>query len=265
MRFVGLPLVADALCRHEDSVYLRRSQIFDSCRRTAFGKLVQGEEHAEIVCINIDKLAISKLGPQWRGISRLDSNSNKVRATLQGLIGNRVKEDSKFPFVLEDWKFLVDEFEWVILGEGLKSEEQYQRVERYGRGGRRLGSAQRKGVWTIWNMFLSELRATRSCLPAQQVGFALENAEPEFDYVFIDEAQDLKPAAIRFCLGLAKDPKNVFLTADVNQTIYGSGIAWKKISMLWIFVGVRKFFVETIGRVKRFGKLLALLQSLSKA
>ena len=59
---------------------------------------------------------------------------------------------------------------------------------------------------------------------------ALENVEGEFDYVFIDEAQDLKPAAIKLCLGLAKDPKNVFLTADTNQTIYGTGIKWSKMS-----------------------------------
>ena len=57
---------------------------------------------------------------------------------------------------------------------------------------------------------------------------ATKSAHAIYDYVFIDEAQDLLPAAIRMCMGLAKDKRNVFLTADRNQSIYNAGFSWRQ-------------------------------------
>jgi superfamily I DNA/RNA helicase len=36
--------------------------------------------------------------------------------------------------------------------------------------------------------------------------------------------------AVRFCINLCKSPGNVFLTADTNQSIYGSGMSWSRIA-----------------------------------
>jgi superfamily I DNA/RNA helicase len=66
---------------------------------------------------------------------------------------------------------------------------------------------------------------------------AAQHVRPEYDYVFIDEAQDLKPVAIQFCIGLCKKPRNVFLTADTNQSIWGNGMSWTKVSSQLNFKG----------------------------
>src|SRR2546421_10510230 len=47
-----------------------------------------------------------------------------------------------------------------------------------------------------------------------------------YDAVVIDEAQDLDPSALRLLVQLCKQPNRVFITADANQSIYGSGFNW---------------------------------------
>ena len=47
-----------------------------------------------------------------------------------------------------------------------------------------------------------------------------------FDYVFVDEVQDLKPVGLRLCAALCRNESNLYLTADMNQKLYGRGISW---------------------------------------
>ncbi|MEO6887742.1 MAG: 3'-5' exonuclease, partial [Ktedonobacteraceae bacterium] len=47
-----------------------------------------------------------------------------------------------------------------------------------------------------------------------------------YDAVVIDEAQDLDPSALRMLIALCKAPNRLFVTADANQAIYGSGFTW---------------------------------------
>ena len=49
----------------------------------------------------------------------------------------------------------------------------------------------------------------------------------DYDYVFIDEAQDLTPVQLRLCSKLVKNG-NIFLTADSNQSIYGRSFSYSK-------------------------------------
>jgi superfamily I DNA/RNA helicase/mRNA-degrading endonuclease RelE of RelBE toxin-antitoxin system len=183
----------------------------------------------ELVTINVDALAREHAPESWQKLRYLKDKSDVEEQLVRQAIGASRREEKGFSFTLDDIRFLLDEIDWVILGENLTSEGQYLQADRAGRG-RRLGKVQRHYVWLFWQKFLQELRENRRYMLTQRMLGALANIEPEFDYVFIDEAQDLKPAAIKLCLGLAKDPRNVFLTADTNQTIYGAGIAWSKMS-----------------------------------
>ena len=46
----------------------------------------------------------------------------------------------------------------------------------------------------------------------------------KYDAVIVDEAQDLDPSLLWILASLAKAPNRVFLTADADQSIYGSGL-----------------------------------------
>ena len=183
----------------------------------------------DLVVINVDGLARAHAPKAWKNLSYLKTKSPIETELIIKAIDASRQQENDFPFTIDDTRFLMDEIDWVILGDNLTREEQYHQADRTGRG-RRLGKAQRHFVWLFWHNFENQLRENKRFMLTQRMLGALENVEAEFDYVFIDEAQDLKPAAIKLCLGLAKDPRNVFVTADTNQTIYGSGIKWSKMS-----------------------------------
>ena len=132
-------------------------------------------------------------------------------------------------FTEEDSGFLLEEIEDCITGENFNEVTDYIEHARIGRG-RALNGNQRKAVWEIYLKFNQALNENNKCLYTQEFQAALQRANGEYDFVFIDEAQDLKPVAIRLCAKLAKDPSHIFLTADSNQSIYFSGFSWKKIS-----------------------------------
>ncbi|GER90551.1 hypothetical protein KDW_47130 [Dictyobacter vulcani] len=51
----------------------------------------------------------------------------------------------------------------------------------------------------------------------------------QYDAVVIDEAQDLDPSALRMLIALCKAPNRLFITADANQSIYGSSFSWSDV------------------------------------
>jgi superfamily I DNA/RNA helicase len=129
--------------------------------------------------------------------------------------------------------FIEEEIEWIILGNNLKTVEDYKKAKRAGRG-RRLGSSQREELWVVYESYRSQLRSQRYTTHDIVVCEAYDKVrtlphDKKYDFVFIDEAQDFKPVGLRLCIALCKDPKNVYLTADINQGIYGHDISWTSI------------------------------------
>lgn len=50
--------------------------------------------------------------------------------------------------------------------------------------------------------------------------------QSRWDYILIDEAQDLTPTALSLCVALCQTPQGLFLTADANQSLYNKGFSW---------------------------------------
>lgn len=134
-----------------------------------------------------------------------------------------------FSFTQEDVYFLSEEIDWVLVGQGINSYKDYQYFDRTGRG-RPLGKHQRRDLWQLYEVMQDLMRRDRVCLYSERLKIAAENVFPQYDYVFIDEAQDLKAVAIRFLMGLCNNPKNIFITADINQSIWGNGFSWVKMA-----------------------------------
>ena len=133
-----------------------------------------------------------------------------------------------FSWTEDDSGFLFDEMNLVIVGRGITSQDEYLSIKRVGRG-RKMGQRQRRHVWDFACAAWEELKSREHCLRAHLFVDATRHADPVYDYVFIDEAQDLPPVAIRMCVKLAKDARNVFLTADRNQSIYNPGFSWSEV------------------------------------
>lgn len=129
--------------------------------------------------------------------------------------------------------YLLEEFDWVIEGQNCADLAAYRQANRLGRG-IPLDERLRAAVWelyTLYQRYLAE-RGLRTWGQLRQL--ALEQVrsgafERRWDYVIVDEAQDLPPAALALCVELGRSPAGLFLTADANQSLYNRGFHWQKV------------------------------------
>lgn len=183
----------------------------------------------QVEIVHVDELVKNHLPSKWA--FRPIFYSSK-RPEINRLLDNAIRacraNDKSFAFDESDKEFLFEEVNAVISGNEILNAEQYASFERTGMG-RRLGKNQRNHIWNFWEAFRKELTNQGHCTQSQRFAAAAKQAKPVYDYVFIDEAQDILPIALRMCLRLAVNPRNVFVTADRNQSIYTSGFSWKRV------------------------------------
>lgn len=206
---------------------------------TYTNSLVRVSEHLiKVLCLNdtphklevktVDSLAYKHLPHEWKQFEACRGN-DELLDTLTEAIEQCRLETKQFSFYRSDKKFLIEEIDWVIIGQDIKNVDEYITIDRSGRG-RALGKQQRKHLWLLYEKFLDLLREKGSCLFSERLRYASQVVTPDYDYIFIDEAQDLKPVAIRFLMGLCHKRKNIFLTADINQSIWGYSFSWTKMA-----------------------------------
>lgn len=120
-----------------------------------------------------------------------------------------------------------------IKGAGLDHMEEYLKMARHG-AGRPLPAAARERVWEVHEAFVTRCRSKRLIdwddvvRAAHDKMVFLEDAAPRFDFVFLDETQDLTPCAIRVAARLARPPGELFAAFDAAQSIYERGFRWKE-------------------------------------
>ncbi|WP_324715476.1 UvrD-helicase domain-containing protein [Carboxydochorda subterranea] len=132
--------------------------------------------------------------------------------------------------------YWLEEFEWVIDGRALSSVEEYLAVDRAGREVA-LRPEQRRAVWALYEAFLRRLRerSPEAVTWGQVRRRALELVKGgqyafRYDAVVVDEAQDLTPVALSLLSELSQDPSGLYLTADINQSLYARGVSWHQVS-----------------------------------
>ena len=126
--------------------------------------------------------------------------------------------------------YLLDEFAWVIEGQNCRAEGDYLQADRTGRG-IAFTRERRAAVWRLYEAFRAHLAAAELLTWEQLTLRALDRVRAgeftrRWDYVIVDEAQDLPPAALALAVELCREPGGVFLTADANQSLYNRGFRW---------------------------------------
>jgi len=180
---------------------------------------VQGK--SKLITTNIDKLAADFVSDSLRRRD-LVNFQNAWKPYLM----KAMNQDQSNAFDSYEVDFLFEEITRCIISENLKKIDDYLDYDRSGRG-RRLGAKQKNAIWKIYIEFEILLKNDNKALLEHRQVEAFENAKPIFDYVFIDEAQDFSSVQIKLCNKLVKNG-NIFLTADANQSIYGSHFSWKR-------------------------------------
>lgn len=127
--------------------------------------------------------------------------------------------------------YLLEEFDWIIEGQNCSHLEDYLSAVRAGRG-IRFNEKRRQIVWELYAEYRDYLESRKRYTHGYLLQRALsriqnnEGSSRHWQYVLVDEAQDLPPLGIALCMELCSDPSGLFLTADANQSIYNRGFRW---------------------------------------
>ena len=124
--------------------------------------------------------------------------------------------------------FLRREWEQVVLAQGLRSVEAYQKAKRVGRG-EGLRAAQRDQVWAAIQGVVAKLARRGLCTHTQLADETAEivaRSPSPYRHVVVDEGQDLHPAQWRLLRALIpRGPNDLFLLADPHQRIYDNHVS----------------------------------------
>jgi mRNA-degrading endonuclease RelE of RelBE toxin-antitoxin system len=131
--------------------------------------------------------------------------------------------------------FLMTEWEQVVDGWQLDTWEAYRDVTRLGRK-TRLKEPQRALLWSIFEDVRSRLRSkdviTYSGLFNRLASHFEGGAHSPFDFVVVDEAQDISIAQLRFLAALsAGRPNKLFFAGDLGQRIFQQPFSWKALGV----------------------------------
>ena len=131
--------------------------------------------------------------------------------------------------------FVVSEWERVIDAWQVSTWEDYKEVRRIGRY-RRLSETQRQGLWPVVERVRRGLRERGLTTRADMFGLLTGNLarqEPlPFQYVVIDEAQDVSVPQLRFLAALAGGrPNGLFFAGDLGQRIFQQPFSWRELGV----------------------------------
>ncbi|EFH84792.1 UvrD-helicase domain-containing protein [Ktedonobacter racemifer] len=148
--------------------------------------------------------------------------------------GSVVQQKAQRQFIKDvNFDYLLQEINRVIVANQLESLEQYLAAPRPGRQ-MSLSALQRRAVWSVHEK-LEQLLARERKITWHQLRTQAEKLVAQrqitrqYEAVIVDEAQDLDPSALRLMTQLCKTPRGLFITADANQSIYGSHFTWSSI------------------------------------
>jgi mRNA-degrading endonuclease RelE of RelBE toxin-antitoxin system len=132
-------------------------------------------------------------------------------------------------------RFLVTEWEKVVDAWQLETWEDYKNVLRLGRK-TRLPESRRKILWSIFELVLAELRSrnlvTHPGLFNQLAEHYEAGAPSPFDFIIVDESQDVSVAQLKFLASLgANQPNSLFFAGDIGQRIFQQPFSWKALGV----------------------------------
>lgn len=131
-------------------------------------------------------------------------------------------------FLQSEWGYVVDAWQ-------LKSWDSYRGVERLGRR-TRLPEAARSVLWSIFERVIGCLRegkvVTHAAMFTRLAEHYADGASRPYDFVVVDEAQDLSIAQLKFLGALAaKRPNALFFAGDTGQRIFQQPFSWRSLGV----------------------------------
>lgn len=158
-----------------------------------------------------------------------NDKKNLIKTAIENISRNY---DNRFiNYSDENLLFLGEEFDF-IKGKNLRCLAEYSNVERTGRGNKiRImpNSVDREVIYKIYEEF-EEAKIRSNKFEFIDFGFKLYpriEQVTHYDYVYIDEAQDLNQVELQLLRKIAK--KGFYVCADDGQKIYKTNYTWTEV------------------------------------
>jgi superfamily I DNA/RNA helicase/mRNA-degrading endonuclease RelE of RelBE toxin-antitoxin system len=181
-------------------------------------------EQIEVFAMNVIGERLHRLN-----LSKVQIASEKI---IQGFLEEAAEAVDNQRFSI---KFLVTEWEQVVDAWQLDNLQAYQTVPRLGRK-TRLPVSQRTSLWSIFEQVRADLNAQGLITSASMFGALsrhyTEDASAPFDFIIVDESQDINIAQLRFLAALSgKRPNSLFFAGDLGQRIFQQPFSWKSLGV----------------------------------
>jgi mRNA-degrading endonuclease RelE of RelBE toxin-antitoxin system len=152
------------------------------------------------------------------------------RETIRKFLDDAANDELKFShsFLTAEWEDIVDAWQ-------LETWDAYRDVSRLGRK-TRLPEPQRAALWKVFETVRERLRTegllTRPELFTKLSEKLLALRNPPFDFVIVDESQDVTVPQLRFFAALGGARSNgLFFAGDLGQRIFQQPFSWKSLGV----------------------------------
>ncbi|HVB25615.1 MAG TPA: UvrD-helicase domain-containing protein [Ktedonobacteraceae bacterium] len=205
-----------------------------------------GEDARFVTVLTADKIAYDIL-KQNKQVKEIIESGELQKLTRQAAVeaifeGNLLQQQSQRQTIERmGCEYLLQELNSVIVARQLTKLVEYQKTPRNGRK-MPLNPTQRWGVWKVYERWCELLRQSgretwQQRRSRAEMLFEQGSSFQRYDAVVVDEAQDLDPSLLRLLVKLCISPTHLFITADANQSIYGSGFNWSDVHTSLKFQG----------------------------
>ena len=200
------------------------------------GQLLNKDQIRQVRVASCDEIA-REIVAKFRKVGKMESGGTALqvlRTVRQGFeprgpgaFDRRLR--AKALMALSD-RYLLEEFDWIIDGRGLADLQEYLAAPRPGRG-RSFRSGLREAVWELLLVFKKEMSRRGverwADLRTEALSLVREGRwSKRFDFVVVDEAQDLTPTAACLMAELAGNAEGLFFAADTKQSLYSRNYTW---------------------------------------
>lgn len=156
------------------------------------------------------------------------ATAGELRSSIARASADAVADRYTPAFLLSEWDQIVDAWQ-------LSSWESYRDVERLGRK-TRLPEAQRAKLWTVFDRVRQALvdagMITRAGMYAKLAARYAGSGIRPFEYVVIDESQDLSVPQLRFLAAFGNGrPNALFFAGDLGQRIFQPAFSWRQLGV----------------------------------
>lgn len=148
---------------------------------------------------------------------------DRIKQLLSAAAGEVANHKFTQHFLLTEWEQVVDAWQ-------LSTWESYRDVARLGRK-TRLPEKQRRTLWDIFDKVRSRLAAeglmTTAGMFTELSQLLAKSKKPPFDFVVVDEAQDVGIPQMRFLAALGSHRQDaLFFAGDLGQRIFQQPYSW---------------------------------------